>query len=187
MISLTREHKQSLFLSVIIILFFAGCHYYINIKGVQLTIPESKIQEAFSANMPLVHTYDNGMDITFDNPKISLDESNKQIIISMVTTIAIPKTALKVTGAFEATSTIYYAPASKAFFAKNISLRSLTLLKLSGNKLATVKNALEEVANHYYATHPIYVLNDKDRSQILARYLLKQIEIRNHAIIVTLG
>jgi hypothetical protein len=91
------------------------------------------------------------------------------------------------TGSASLTTRVGYHPADYRFYLEEPELQSLEVANLPGKYRETLREGLNLIASEWVVTVPIYKLSKHDTKTALAKLLLKEVSIRKHKVVVTLG
>lgn len=143
-----------------------------------------ELQDMLSAMMPLTKTR-YFITLTLTEPKLDLLESSNQLGLGA----NIRASAL---GAFSGTGTTYitgsisYNQEEGAFYFKNPNLVELTLNGVAKQHQGEIQKLAQSTLATLLATRPLYILDDNDLKQKLAKSTLESVTVENGKLVVSL-
>ena len=172
---------MKLIITLLIVIFanFANAFSYTH------SLSEADLQQAIEKSMPIVKKK-YLMTMTFSNPKIDLLEATNQISLMSDIHIAAPGN-LEGKGRANLVGELEYRQAEGAFYLKNARLKELTLDGIPPDIQPELKKLAQTSLAKALSKRPVYVLNDNDVKQKLAKSTLQSIEIKNQALEITFG
>lgn len=146
---------------------------------------EAELQNMLSAMMPLSKTK-YFVTLTFTQPKLHLLEDSNELGLGA----NIRANAL---GAFSGNGTTYltgsisYNQEEGAFYFHNPKLVELKLNGVAKKQETEIQKLAQSTIASLLATRPIYILNDNDLKQKLAKSTLESVKVENGKLIVSLS
>lgn len=146
---------------------------------------EAELQNMVSAMMPLTRTK-YFITLTFTEPKVHLLESANELGLGA----NIRASAL---GAFSGNGTTYitgsisYNQEEGAFYFQNPQLVELTLNGVAKKQQTEIQKLAQSTIAALLASKPIYILNDNDLKQKLAKSTLESVKVESGKLIVSLS
>ena len=114
--------------------------------------------------------------------KITLLEKDNQILLSAKVDILLLR-QIEGQGSAAIQGQIHYEPEKGAFYFKNAKIQTLAIDNLDPEYLPLVQQALEKTLSKTLSRRPIYVLDDKDVKQKLAKSQLDSVEVKDKVLI----
>jgi len=165
------------------LLVLALCSSLASAYTIELT--QQQLQERLEGMMPM-HRDRYFMKVTLDQPVVDLAVGDGMLGFEGVITIDAPgnmggEVAVKIAGE------LVYDPDQGAFFFKKPKILSLdTSQILSGNE-AQVKSVIEPLASKYLERKPVYLLQDDDLKQQLAKAVLQSVTVEDNKLVLELS
>jgi len=145
---------------------------------------EAELQEMVSSIMPMTRTK-YFITMTLSEPRLNLLEASNEIGIGA----NIKASALGTysgSGSTYITGSLTYNQEEGALYFTNAKLVELNLHKVSDKQQDEIKKLLQSVVGTILQSRPIYVLDDADLKQKLAKATLESVEVKAGKLIVTL-
>ena len=146
---------------------------------------EAELQEMVNTIMPMTRTKF-FVTMTLSEPRLNLLDATNEIGIGA----NIKASALGAyggTGSTYITGSLAYNQEQGALYFTNAKLVELNLHKVSQSQQNEIKKLLQSVVGTILESRPIYVLNDADLKQKLAKATLESVVVENGKLIATLG
>jgi hypothetical protein len=174
---------------LVLVALIGAAWYYLYGREFVYRFTEPQIQQALAARLPIQKTYLFFVQVTFDNPKVSLLEGSDRIGASLDVrlNIGLGDAALPFAGVVEASGGIRYEPAEGTFYLSNPTIERLQVQGVPEKYASRVSAALTLALADYYSTRPIYTLNGADARQAAAKLVLKSVIVEHKQVVVTLG
>lgn len=182
--------KKTLTIAAIIIaVALAGAFIYVKGKRYEIVIPQAKIDSSLSETFPATKKYLIIFDITYSNPQVTFleDEDRVQVGLDATLNIRLNDEPKKLGGGATVTSGIRYDSDTQEFFLDDAVFDRLEIQGIPEKWLKKVTEVASEAAKKFVQTKPVYRLEAKDAKTAAAKLLLKDFEVREQAIYVTLG
>lgn len=182
--------KKALTITAIIIaVALAGAFIYFKGKRYEIVIPQAKIDSTLSEIFPATKNYLIIFDITYSNPQVTLleDEDRVQVGLDATLNIRLNDEPKKLGGGATVTSGIRYGSDAQEFSLDDAVIDRLEIQGIPEKWLEKVTEVASEAAKEFIQSKPIYRLEAKDAKTAAAKLLLKDFEVREQAIYVTLG
>lgn len=182
--------KRTLVIAAIVISgALIGTFVYFKGKRYEVVIPQGKIDSALSEKFPATKKYLIIFDITYFNPQVTLLEEEDRVRVGLDATLNIrlndePK---KLGGGATVTSGIRYDGETQEFFLDDAVFERLEIQGVPEKWLETVTELASGAGKEFVQSKPVYRLEAKDAKTTAAKLLLKDFEVREQAIHVTLG
>lgn len=146
---------------------------------------ETELQNMVSAMMPLTRTQ-YFVTLTFSQPKVHLLESSNELGLG-ATIEASALGAFNGNGTTYITGSISYNQDEGAFYFKNPQLVELTLNGVAKKQQADIQKLAQSTISTLLASRPIYILNDNDLKQKLAKSTLESVTVTQGKLVVSLS
>ena len=182
--------KKNLTIAAIIIaVALVGAFIYFKGKRYEIVIPQAKIDSTLSETFPATKNYLIIFDITYSNPQVTLleDEDRVQVGLDATLNIRMNDEPKKLGGGATVTSGIRYDSDTQEFFLDDAVFDRLEIQGVPEKWLEKVTEVASEAAKQFVQSKPVYRLEAKDAKTAAAKLLLKDFEVREQAIHVTLG
>ena len=182
--------KKSLSITaIIIVVALLGTFVYFKGKRYQVIIPQEKIDLKLSERFPATKNYLIIFNITYSNPQVTLleDEDRVQVGLDATLNIRLNNEPKELGGGVTLTSGIRYDSDAQEFFLDDAIFDRLDIQGIPEKWLEKVAEVASEAAKEFVQSKPVYRLEAKDAKTAAAKLLLKDFEVREQAIHVTLG
>ncbi|MCB1232562.1 MAG: DUF1439 domain-containing protein [Verrucomicrobiae bacterium] len=182
--------KKALFIAAIIFVgALVGVLLYFKGKRYEVVIPQEKIDAALAEKFPASKDYLVIFTITYSNPQVTLLEEKDRVQIGMDATLDIRLTdqPKSLGGGATITSGIRYDRETQAFYLDDAEFDRFEIQGIPEKWLEKVTEVASKAASEFVETKPIYRLEAKDAKTATAKLLLKDFEVRDQAIHVSLG
>ena len=182
--------KKTLTIAAITIaVALAAVFIYFKGKRYEIVIPQAKIDSTLSETFPATKNYLIIFDITYSNPQVTLlkDEDRVQVGLDATLNIRLNDEPKKLGGGATVTSGIRYHSDTQEFFLDDAVFDRLEIQGVPEKWLEKVTEVASEAAKEFVQSKPVYRLEAKDAKTAAAKLLLKDFEVREQAIYVTLG
>ncbi len=173
----------------VLMVALAGTYFYFSGKEYVVRITEAQIQEKLKAKLPLTKTYFFIIQVTLNNPRISLENGSSRVVAGMdvIFNITLNKNPESIGGTVDASGEVTYVSESGQFFLVNPEIKNLEIQGVPQKYLQKVNKALTKALVEYYKDHPIYTLSLANAKQAAAKIVLKSVIVEKKELVVTLG
>lgn len=180
--------KLLIALIVIVVLAAAGTYWHFSGKEYVFRFTEAQLQEKLGAKMPFTKSY-LILQVTLDNARVSLADGSGRIGAGMdiVLNLRVGDEAKPLGGSIDVTGGLAYNPGDGAFFLTDPVIERLQVQGIPEKHLLTAQTAVSKAVAEYYRKNPVYALSSTDAKQVAAWMVLKNVVVRDHTLIVTLG
>lgn len=164
-------------------------YFYFSGREYVIVISEAVIQEKLNEKLPLSKTYLIVFNVTLDNPRVDLSEGTDRINagLDILLNITINNHEKPLGGTLDASGALKYVPEEGAFYLAEPVVENLSIQGLPDQYTARATKAAEMALSNFYSTRPIYTLKATDIKQVVAKLLVKSLEIQEEKIVVVLG
>jgi hypothetical protein len=175
--------------AIVIVVALVGTFVYFKGKRYQVVIPQEKIDSTLSEKFPATKNYLIIFSITYSNPQVMLleDEDRVQVALDAKLNMRLNDEAKELAGGATVTSGVRYDSETQEFFLDDTVFDRLEIQGVPEKWLERVTKVASEAAREFIQSKPIYRLEAKDAKTAAAKLLLKDFEIREQAIHVSLG
>lgn len=179
-------------LAIALILFASivlGTVIYFRGKRYEVVIEQTQIDAALAKKFPLAKKYLLIFEITYSNPQVELLEKDDRIRVALDANLdlRIGGERKSLGGSCSITSGMRFDPATQEFFLADARFERLEIQGIPENYLNQVTEFASKAAKEFVETQPIYRLKAKDSKTAAAKLLLKDVDVKNQAVHVTLG
>lgn len=150
-----------------------------------LEITEAELQEKLEAMMPLEKKKLFFKTIVTD-PKVKLISASNEIAIYANVAAHAPG-GLTLTGSTQLQGSLRYDAEKGAFYFDNAKVKHLKIDQLPEQFAPKVKELTQTAVTNGTGRRPVYVLNDDNLKQKLAKSVLKSVLVKGSSLIVTLS
>lgn len=156
---------------------------------VRINITQGMIDAALAKKFPMGKTYLKIVRVSYVNPRAVLLPDQEKVLVSLEVTVTVGITGLEksYSGSASLTTRVGYNPADYRFYLEEPELQALEVPNMPENYRETLREGLNLIASEFVDTVPIYKLSKDDTKTNLAKLLLKDVSIRKHKVVVTLG
>jgi len=174
---------------VVFIALLSGSYYYFSGKEYVVKLSESDIQSKLEAKLPLTKTYLFIIQVTLKNPRVHLENGSSRVGagLDVVLNINLNKSSKSLGGTLDVSGEVVYLAEKGQFFLTNPIIESLTIQGIPPKYTDKTNKALTKTLAEYYKKHPLYTLRVTDTKQVLAKMVLKNVNIENQELVVILG
>lgn len=92
-----------------------------------------------------------------------------------------------VVGDFDAAGKLSYNRSRKAFYLKNVQVKSINIEEVNEKYRDKVVSAVNNILNNYFEDFPIYRLKEADYKQNIAGMFLKEVKTENDYLLIRLS
>lgn len=181
--------SKCIIIALVLAVVLGGGFLYFKGKRYEVVISQDQIDQGLAARFPYTKQYFSIFSLTYSNPKVVLLEDADRVQVGMVVTVNIrinddPK---ELGGGASVTSGIRYEPETQVFYLDDAEFSRLEVQGLPDQWLKPVAEFAAKVAKDYIEAQPVYRLEAKDAKTAAAKMLLKNFEVREQSVRVTLG
>jgi hypothetical protein len=172
-----------------LLLLAGGTYYYFSGRQYVYTFSESQIREKLAARLPFRRTYLFFFDVTLDNPRVSLADESGRISAGLDITlgIRIGGQPVPVGGTIDVAGRLDYRADEAAFHLADPVIENFSIQGLPEKYSGKIANVIADGLQDYFSDHPVYVLRGSESRELAARLVLKDVSVRDHTLVVTLG
>jgi len=174
---------------VAILVLFAGSYFYFKVRPYKIVITQADINDALAKQFPVTKPVLIFYEITLSKPAVTLLPAHQRVRVSLVADVKFSGQARTLTGSAQLTARVNYHPDTQEFFLDDPKFENLDIGGITGGippqYLDPVNRAASAIVQEYVQRYPIYHL--KDYGSKAAQLLVKNVEIRNREVVVTMG
>ena len=184
--------KKLGFLLGFVVVALVCVFFFFKRTGYEITIPQEKIDETLSEKFPISKNYLVVFSITYSNPEVTLlsKEDRVQVGLDATLNIALSGEKSDLKGGATLTGGIRYDNEAQEFFLNEVKFERFEIQGVPEKWLDKVTEIGEILARELVEKQPVYRLENleiKDGKTAVAKLLLKDFEVREQEILVTLG
>lgn len=182
--------KKTLTIAAIVFaVVLVGAFVYFKGKRYKIVITQEEIDSALAEKFPASKDYLLVFRITYSNPQVTLleEEDRVQVGLDATLNIRLKEEPKNLGGGATVTSGIRYDSEKQEFYLDDTEFDRLEIQGIPEEWLETVTEVASKAAREFVETMPIYRLEAKDAKTAAAKMLLKDFEVREQEIHVTLG
>lgn len=170
-------------------LALAGTFFYFKGRRYEVVITQTQIDEALQKRFPVEKSYLLIFGVTYSNPKVKLLPDANRIEIGLDTELngKILGESKRLGSSILITTAIDYRNETQQFFLSEPQITNFALQGIPQEQLAKVTKFVSETVRANIQLYPVYTLRAKNAKMAAAKLLLKNVEVRNTEIHVTLG
>lgn len=155
------------------------------VRGVVLTIDQSRIQTRLEQNFP-VEKQLLLLKIILSDPRTELRVGSNRIHVSVNVRVSL-STQKTAAGSAEISGAIAYSPESGEFYLKDAKVEKLVITTLSQTHTNQVAALVGQISGEMLNRHPIYKLDQSDWRQFLVRIFLKSVKVTDGRLQMVMG
>ncbi|MEO0016865.1 MAG: hypothetical protein RLZZ522_148 [Verrucomicrobiota bacterium] len=177
--------------ATLLVLFalLVGAVVFIKGKRYEVVISQQQIDNALAGRFPVSKKYLGIFEVIYSNPQVTLLEDRDRIQVGLEATlnIRINQEPKKLGGGCTITAGIRYDSETQEFFLDNAEFDRFEIHGIPDAYLEQVAQFASKAAREFVESKPIYRLKAKDTKSAAAKLLLKNCEVRDQSVQVTLG
>ncbi|NNE42054.1 MAG: DUF1439 domain-containing protein [Marinicaulis sp.] len=172
-----------------LILASGAAFFLLKDKSYTLKFTEADIDARVSEQLPFEKDYLSIFNVKLDNPRVDLIDGAGMFGggADAIVTVSFMGRDIMASGGTDFTSGVRYEPSEGAFYLTNPSITNLTLNGLPPTLTNRAKNAMSLALAEFYRDRPIYVLSDEDMRQQAAKMVLRDVEVKDEVLHITMG
>jgi hypothetical protein len=182
--------KKWVYISLVgILLGLFGVVTYFKGRRYEVVVTQERIDTTLREQFPQSKSYFYILKIDYHNPEVKLLEGRDRVQIGLDATLNIKlSTELEeLGGGVTLTSGIRYDVDEYAFYLSDVVLERLDIQGVPEKLMGQVRDAVTQAAEETLAKYPVYMLDGADAKKQAARLLLKDFEVKQQAVYITLG
>lgn len=174
---------------VAVLLAGLGAYLYFKDRRYELVITQAQIDAALAENFPVTKPFLIFFDITYAHPSVTLLPADQRVRVSLdaelnVKILGQPR---KLSGRAQLTGRVNYRQETQEFFLDDPHFDQLSIEGIPPEYLEPVNGAASRVAQEYVQRFPIYRIRATDTRMAITKLLLKNVQIRNREVAVSMG
>jgi hypothetical protein len=178
-------------IAVIALLAAAAVAGYLAIHGREYVyrIPEQVLRERLSARLPITKTYLIVFQVTFDHPRIALEDGSDRVDagIDLAFNLRVDNAIKHLVGSLDFSGGILYSQETGEFFLTEPVIQRVAIEGLPDRYIELSKKLLARALRDFIASHSVYSLSTSDATELGIRLALKRVIVKDHELVVTLG
>jgi len=172
----------------VLLLGAVGGYFFLKNRGVKLVITQADIDTALKERFPVKKPFLLLFELVYSNPQVTLLPESQRVRVGLDAEVNVklmgqPK---KLGGGATLTGRVDYRPDTQEFFLADVQFERLAVDGLPPEQLQAASGAASKIAEEYVRLYPIYRLK-ADKKLATARLFLKNVEVRNREVVVTMG
>tara|TARA_R110002094_G_scaffold118840_1_gene114065 strand:- start:283 stop:837 length:555 start_codon:yes stop_codon:yes gene_type:complete len=182
--------KKALSIAAIVIaVALVGGFVYFKGKRYEVVIPQAKIDSMLAEKFPATKEYFLIFSLTYTNPQVTLlEEADRvQVGLDVNLNIRLNKELKSLGGGATVTSGLRYDNEAQEFYLDDAVFDRLEIQGVPQKWLEKVTEVASKAAKEFVESSPVYRLEAIDTKTAAVKLLLKDVEVREQAIHVTLG
>jgi hypothetical protein len=152
----------------------------------KIALTAAEIKTALNTQFPLTKTHLKLLEVTYFNPVVILEDGSDRIKLGLSAETMNPLTKKDLNGSVIVSAKIVYSSNEGAFYLHDIRVESVHIEGLPDKWTTVIADTGARGIAEYLNQYPVYKLNSENFKHNTARYLLKDIEIKNQRLILTL-
>lgn len=154
-------------------------------SGVTLSLTADEIQQKLDSKLPLSKSKLH-ITATVEKVQVILKEGADRIGARTTMQLDLPL-AGEVLGSATVNGQLRYVPDEGAFYLDSSQLSDLEVARIPESLRGPVQDVMSAAMQAYFSAAPIYRLKQSDFKQSLARYVLREVTVRDGKLLVTVG
>jgi len=181
--------KKLIIPAVVLLILVIGAFFFFKGKTREIIITQAQLEQKLSEKFPYTKKFLLLFELTYSNPKLSLLEGSDKIRVGLDAAInlLIDKEGKDLNGGITVLAELRYDRENQAFHLDNAELERLDIDGIPEKWEERVMKLSTEAANLYFKNHPVYELEHRNFKESVAKILLKNFEIRDEIVVVTVG
>ena len=177
------------FVAIVPVLIFGAVWIYFSGKRYEVVITQEKIDAGLEDRFPASTEFLLIFEITYSNPEVTLldDDDRVQVGLDATLNVRVDGEEKELGGGATVTTGIRYEPETREFFLDDAEFQRLDIEGIPEKWSDQVKKLAGQAAEKFLERHPVYKLEAKDGKTAVARFLLRDVEVKEQAVYVTLG
>lgn len=156
-------------------------------KTFTIVLSQDKLQEALDSKFPITKTHLGLFTVTYSNPKVILEEGSDRLHVGADAEALFTMNAKRVKGGARISGSLEYARERGEFLLKDARVEVLNIPGLPEIYAGKVREVASAAVKQFLERMPVYKLNQADMKLSLAKLLLKDVEMRNKTLVVSMG
>ena len=185
------KKKIGVLLALLVLVVF-GVSWYFSGKSYVIEIPEAHLQRKLSEKFPFEKTYFFVLSLKFEQPNLSLQKNSDRIAFGckVITNIAISSSGSgkeSIGGRLEASGALRYDGSKAAFYLDDPQIAKLDIEGIPEKYQTKVESAVKKALVEFVNRAPVYKLKKYKTKELAASLILKDVQVRDSSLFVTLG
>ncbi|MGJ8642025.1 MAG: DUF1439 domain-containing protein [Luteolibacter sp.] len=182
-------NKKTTIVLAAVALLLGGVFFYFKGRRYEVVITQEQIDAKLVEKFPVSKKYLLIFEIIYSNPVVTLLEDEDRIEVGLDATlnIRVDKELKELGGGCTITSGLRYDAETQEFFLDDAVFSRLEIQGVPESYLEAVTAFSAKAAKEYIEKCPIYRLKATDAKTTAAKLLLKDFEVKDQAIYVTMG
>ncbi|MBK1831674.1 DUF1439 domain-containing protein [Verrucomicrobiaceae bacterium R5-34] len=166
-----------------------GGYAYFKGKRYQIAITQQQIDRTLAKQFPVKKSALLIFQLTYSNPQVTLLAENHRIQVGLDASlnVKINDEAKNLGGGVTVTSSLRYDQNTQAFYLTDTTFDRFEIDGVPEKYRKTVLKLAAEYAAEQLEQYPVYTLKATDAKKTAAKLLLKNVEIDQQTVVVTLG
>lgn len=178
--------KRLLLLAALLALLTgAGLLWQLRQQGMELRFTAEQLQQALAARPPIHKAY-GPLELTLQDPRVSLSERSTRIRARLRVNVAVPSLGRSWQGDVEASSGLRYEAAEGAFYLNAPAIERISAPGMPERYATLAGQAASSALQRLYALRPVHVLEPTAKG-LATRMLLREVHVHNGALVAKLG
>ncbi len=171
-----------------IALIGAGAYYYFSDRDIILKFSEPQLEQKLDEQMPFTKTYLGIFDVVLTEPRVDLVDGSDRVKagVDVTLNIKLGGQSLPLGGTIDVSGGVEYRPEKAEFFLTNSVIEDIQIQGIPALYSKKASSVMTSAISYFYETRPIYVLDDSTAKNIATRLVLKDVDVHNEKLVVTL-
>ena len=174
---------------ILLAILGAAAFYVLKDRNYTIKITETQLRERIDDQLPFSEDYLLVFNVTFDNPRVDLLEGAERIAggLDALVKVKVGSREIPVSSAVDVSGGVRYDATLGAFFLIDPVVENVQMQGLPDRFANGANAALSLALREFYEERPIYTLADDDFKQSTAKFILRDVVVKNEKLHVTLG
>jgi len=181
--------KIALIFITLVLLVGGSVYFYFFDNEYIIRINETQIREKLQSKLPLTKRYFLIVELTLDNPRVSLKNGSSRVYAGLdaILNIKINQHPEPLGGTIDISSGVRYITETGEFFLADLKIESLQIQGIPEKFQSKVNQAISVALTEYLQKNPIYTLKRTDLKKATVRAVLKRVSVENRELVIVLG
>ena len=161
--------------------------FYLKTTGHTIVLTEEDLRGTLARQLPMTNRYMGVTEVTLDNQRLELKEGSDRIDVTFGVSFSFVGIPLSLSGDADVSGGLRYEPETHQIFVTDPEVEELRVGNIPEQYAEPVNLALGEALAQYYQRQPLYTLKDSVLKEATARALLRDVEVQDGEVVLTLG
>ena len=160
-----------------------------SILSYEVRITNEDINKRLADKFPLTRTYLLLLKATLSNPHVVLHDTTDKVTLGIDVAVEVPSRNKRdvLNGTVTVTSGLQFNNKTGQFFLKDPVVDTLSISGIESSRAPEVQELVSRALHECLVRMPVYTLKATEVKKSIAKFVIKEVRIRNGVILVTLG